>query len=83
MRRRQPPAPETPSGVPLDLAAGPCVETWGNGDLLVARSRWRQARRTWAQGHGLADSFGRIDYRHLPRELRDRAPFSRDRKAIK
>lgn len=84
MRRRQPQEPATPKGIPTDLAAGPCIELWADPEAACpsfsARRNWKDARNAWAKAHGLADDFGRLDYRRLPRELRDRAPFYRDRR---
>lgn len=72
-------APEqTQGGIPTDLAAGPCVEVWADPaspcPTFSARTNWKNARNEWAAGNGLDLP---ADYRHLPRELRDRAPFSR------
>ena len=67
-------------GVPLNLAAGPCVELWADPDapcpILSARRHWRAARNGWALANGLTLPG---DYRHLPRVLRDRGPYFRDR----
>jgi hypothetical protein len=66
-------------GIPADLAAGPCVELWadkgGHFPQWSARINWRAARNKWARTQGLHMPG---DYRHLPKELRDRAPYYRD-----
>lgn len=33
MRRRVPPPPPVPDGVPPELAAGPCIDTWAPDEL--------------------------------------------------
>lgn len=79
MKRRERPQPATPSGVPLDLAEGPCVELWASPGRFPQQSalhNWQDARDAWASTQGLTMP---DDYRHLPDELRDRAPFYRDR----
>lgn len=67
----------TDSGIPADLAAGPCVDLWGEdpGDLIGAWRAWVDARDEWARGQGLDP---RADYRRLPPELRDRKPYRRN-----
>ena len=67
----------TVDGIPVALAQGPCVETWGSGpdDLFGARSAWKAARDGWAIAQGLDP---RRDYRLLPSVLRDRAPYYLD-----
>lgn len=65
------------SGIPADLALGPCIEVWADPDApcpsFSARRNWQDARNEWAAANGLSLP---ADYRHLPRELCDRAPFS-------
>jgi hypothetical protein len=74
-RRMAPPA--TAEGIPADLAEGPCVEVWADpGCGLPQWSAWRNwhdARDEWMTAHGLDPT----DYKHLPRELYTRAPYSR------
>lgn len=71
-----------PSRIPPDLAAGPCMEVWGDGgnplalcEIHVTLRRWHEARDEWMHANGLNPQ---TDYRHLPPELRDRAPYSRN-----
>jgi len=75
VRRRTPPEPLTPTGVPLDLASGPDIAVWGthSDDLFGAWHAWKAARDEWARSQGLDPM---ADYRHLPPELFDRAPFN-------
>lgn len=76
-RRRTTDAP-TVNGIPVNLAAGPCIEVWADPGApcpsFSALRNWQDARNEWAAANGL-DLPG--DYRHLPRELCARAPFSR------
>jgi hypothetical protein len=80
VKRRAKPQPTTPAGVPTDLAAGPCVEMWASPGAAFpeasALHNWQDARDAWATSHGLDPA---SDYRHLPPELYDRAPYSRRR----
>lgn len=66
----------SPAGVPADLALGPSIEVWADPDSrspqFSARTNWRDARNEWAADNGLTLP---EDYRHLPRELCDRAPY--------
>lgn len=83
MRRRQSPESSsiTPAGLPADLALGPRIEVWADPDSscpqFSARTNWRDARNEWAADNGLTLP---ADYRHLPRELCDRAPYYREAK---
>lgn len=78
-RRAARTGPETqPAGrTPANLRDGPCVELWADRacrfPLWSAWRNWQDARNAWAEARGL-------DYRQLPEELRDRAPFFRDTK---
>lgn len=77
-RRGAPTSSSRTKGIPDDLAAGPCIEIWArDGEMPTwsARRHWSEARERWAARQGL-ELPG--DYRHLPRELRDRAPYYRE-----
>lgn len=74
MRRRRPPEPETPDGVPAMLAIGRCIEVYGahEHDAIGAYRAWGDARDAWLAEQGI----GERDYHRYPDSLRDHAPWS-------
>jgi hypothetical protein len=65
--------------IPAELAAGPCIEIWGQhpDDRLGTRRAWNDAVLEWAKAHGLADRDERINWHLMPPQLFPRTPFHR------
>lgn len=91
MKRRQAEARTVePGGIPAELLAGPCLEVWvppaeeRPADSLFGEPTWRErlavrrfheARRTWADEHGMTDH---QMYQLMP----DRAAYSTDERKV-